>query len=121
MRLSTLTLAVLSAALATSLALPVQHDSRDSVRITNQTPAFNFASDGSEVDRRQDPPTEGAFDWSSDSSETSGSNCSGDCLGTARQGNAQQEKRGEIGGGSIEDGGYRVDGTSWENGSAWDN
>jgi hypothetical protein len=36
-------------------------------------------------------------------------------------GDTQQEKRGEIKGRSIEDDEYSVDGTSWDNGSAWDN
>ncbi|KAK0620751.1 hypothetical protein B0T14DRAFT_567482 [Immersiella caudata] len=117
-----LMLAALSAAIATSFALPAQHGSLDDVRITNQTPALDSASDSNVFDKRQDSPPEGTFDWSSDSSETPGSNCSGDCLGAAWHGDAQQAKRGgEISGGSIEDDNYSVDGTSWDNGSAWDN
>jgi hypothetical protein len=121
MRFRTLFLTALSTTLVTSLALPVQHKGRDSVRITNQTPAFDSANDDSAVNKRQGAPPEGTFDWTSDSSETFRSNCKGDCLSATWQGNAQQGKRGEIGGGSVEEDQYNLDGTSSENGSAWDN
>ena len=119
MRLRTLFLAALSANLVASIALPPQHDGRDSVRITNQTPAFDSVSDGSTVGERQDASPEGRFDG--DSTETSNSKCSYDCSGAAWEGDAQQVKRGEIGGSSVGDDNYGVDGTSWDNGSAWDN
>jgi hypothetical protein len=115
MHLHTAFIAALSTALVGSLALPSQHEIRDSVRITSQTPALNSASDGSVVDKRQDTPLEGTFDRTSDSSETFGSNCSGDCLGAAWKGDAQQAKRGEISHGSVKDDGYNADGSAWDN------
>jgi len=87
MHLSALFLTVFSATLVTSLALPLTVPG--SVRITNQTPAFDSAGDGNTPDRRRQgrresgPPT----DWplASDSTETFSSKCSYDCSGKKRE------------------------------------
>lgn len=139
MHISTLFLTASSATLVASLALPLPEP--DSVRITNQTPAFDSISDANTAERR-------------DSTETFNSKCSYDCSGKKREVDRREidiptglearsaggkMTKAKLNGRTVEnkvakrscsshgcvnaeEGGVDVDGTNWDNyGSAWDN
>ena len=137
---SALFLTVLFATLVASLALPLPKP--DSVRITNQTPASDSASDGNTADRRRygrrNPGPSTDWPLASGSTETFHSKCSYDCSGKKREvdrrdidtlagweGSAGERmtksKLNRRTSANGKEGEVDVDGTNWDNGSAWDN
>lgn len=145
MHLPNFLLTALSATLVASLALPLPKP--DSVRITSGTPALDSASDGNTVDKRQDTGPTGRTDWTFDRSGAAavdrrqGPGTGWIDWNSVRDGNTGVNHKRQNPGQAVEagkrvtsesptcshgcvnskEGAYDLDGTSWDNGSAWDN